>query len=124
MSLDTYHRLNPRDWKRIKCTIPVGKRLCGQAARICRHNHFDSGNTKGISFDYMCLDHAPEIIQNSTNKHWIDQECPVTADLKHHLSLLIRTVNDTLKDGLSKAQREALLEVCSGSCRALDRAAF
>lgn len=48
MSTSDVRDLLPQDAKRIRCM------LCAGAAEICETVHWDTGNTKGVSFFYLC----------------------------------------------------------------------
>lgn len=52
-----WHKVKKSDRKRIRC---LGKQPggCGRPAWFCQHVHWDTGNTKGLSFFYFCRKHA------------------------------------------------------------------
>jgi hypothetical protein len=52
-----YHELTPADSARIRCTGKYAE--CGKPAVVCQRVHWDTGNTKGLSFFYFCAEHDP-----------------------------------------------------------------
>lgn len=49
-----WHRVKRKDQQRIRCTH------CGEPAKVCEYAEWNTGNTTGISFWYMCLEHGKE----------------------------------------------------------------
>jgi hypothetical protein len=52
-----YHDVKLSDQSRIRCTGSYTN--CGKPATMCQHVHWDTGNTKGLSFFYYCPEHDP-----------------------------------------------------------------
>lgn len=73
MSTATYRQLNLKDSARISCQATINKQLdsCGSSAVMCETLHWDTGNTKGVSFFYFCDTHNPQrfgkIIEEQSN---------------------------------------------------------
>ncbi len=58
-----YHVIRPKDRKRIRCDATVGAMtFCNRPALVCEHVHWNTGNTAGVSFFYICGRHAAEPI--------------------------------------------------------------
>jgi len=52
MAIYTYRRLQAKDSARIKCTGNYGD--CQQNAMVCEQVDWNTGNTTGVSFFYLC----------------------------------------------------------------------
>ncbi len=48
MTTYTQHIIKPSDRDRIRCED------CGRRSFVCLHAHWNTGNTKGLSFWYFC----------------------------------------------------------------------
>lgn len=55
------HMVRKKDRARIRCQHSAAySDRCNKPADVCEHNHWNTGNTKGVSFWYFCKAHAPK----------------------------------------------------------------
>ena len=59
MSETKKRTLSAKDSARIQCqTFDRERNMCGAPAIVVHEVHWDTGNTKGVSFFYHCAEHA------------------------------------------------------------------
>lgn len=55
------HTVAARDRTRIRCeALTTGMNTCDEPTLVCMHVHWNTGNTKGVSFHYYCGPHGAE----------------------------------------------------------------
>lgn len=61
MSVVNWHLIAESDRERIRCSAVDAKLdMCERPTFACQHIEWNTGNTTGISFFYLCEEHARE----------------------------------------------------------------